>query len=82
MTDSITPLPAAVAAQGALPVPVGDQPQPLDDEPGHLGRGEAARFCVACHRTVAERLSDPTTKPVVVCPGDDPTPATDRAEEA
>jgi hypothetical protein len=27
----ITSLPAAVAAQGALPVPVGDQPQPLND---------------------------------------------------
>ncbi|QIJ61459.1 hypothetical protein [Streptomyces sp. JB150] len=31
MTDSITSVPEAVAALGALPVPAGDQPQPLDD---------------------------------------------------
>jgi hypothetical protein len=42
--------------------------------PGHIGRGQAARFCVACTRIADEHLQDMTRRPVVICPGDNVAP--------
>ena len=39
--------------------------------PGHIGRGKAARFCLACRCLEAAQMDNPMAKPIVVCPGDD-----------
>lgn len=47
-----------------------DEGVDTEARPPHVGRGEAARFCLARQGTVAQRLGDPAAKPVVICPGD------------
>jgi hypothetical protein len=44
----ITSRPAAVAAQGALPVPVGDQPQPWNDDRAVQVLSQAGAMCGVC----------------------------------
>jgi hypothetical protein len=48
MTDPITSVPDAVAALGALPVPVGDQPQPWNDDRAVQVLSQAGAMCGVC----------------------------------
>lgn len=37
----------------------------------HAGRGQAARSCQGCQDDINAQLSDPTSKPIVICPGNE-----------
>lgn len=41
-----------------------------EENPSHIGRGHAARFCLACQPLITEHMADLGKRTLVICPGD------------